>query len=66
MEREITLLSSGLGCFSFCIMVTFLIIFIAEIIFALSFKQRFDNATTDSVDIYSDPNSFAHLADLIL
>ena len=65
MKRQITLLTSGLGCCSFCIMITFLIIFIAEIIFALSFKEGFDNVTTDSVDIYSDPNSFAHLADFI-
>ena len=66
MKREITLLTSGLGCCSFCIMITFLIIFIAEIIFALSFKEGIDNARIDSAeDIYSDPNSFAHLADFI-
>ena len=66
MKREVTLLSSGCGIMSFCIMITFLVIFIVELIFAISFKEGVNNTLPiDSAEIYSDPNSYAHLADFI-
>ena len=62
--NNITICSSGCGCCTFATMITFLIIFIIEMIFAISFKEGADNIS-DGDDLYSSANDIGHLADFL-
>ena len=64
-NSDITICTSGCGCCACCIMVTFLIIFSIEFTIAITYKEAAEDIHDDSDDSYSNPNSYAHLANFL-